>query len=231
MTHKLTLEKFQGPLDLLLQLIEQEKLSITEVALSKVTEQYFAYLAGLGEGRSEELADFLVTATKLVYLKSRHLLPYLYPPEEDDGPSLADQLKLYKQYLEAAKYVNILWQARRVAYGREEPPLKISGFVLPGNARIYDLRQAMFELLKRIKPLVPLPRLTMDRSVSVKQKIEFLFGLLQRLKQVSFNDILSKAANRTEAVVSFLAVLELIKQGKVSFHQDRAFEEMLIKRV
>src|SRR3989338_6596602 len=120
MAKEIKLEKFQGPLDLLLQLIEQDELNITEISLSNVTEQFFDYLNKLEESRSEELADFLVIATKLVYLKSKHLLPYLYP-EADEGPSLAEQLKLYKRYADASKEIGRLWEQGSIASGRIEP--------------------------------------------------------------------------------------------------------------
>src|SRR3989338_2895506 len=120
MSTDLKLEKFEGPLDLLLQLVDQEKLSITEIALSKITEQFFSYLDTLEKNRPEELADFLVVAARLIFLKSHNLLQYVNPQEEDAGPALADQLKLYKQYVKASKTINILWQAGKMAYGRIE---------------------------------------------------------------------------------------------------------------
>jgi len=230
MATNLVLEKFQGPLDLLLQLIEQEKLSITEVAVAGVTEQYFAYLSGLGEERSEELADFLVIATRLVYLKSKHLLPYLYP-EEDEGPSLADQLKLYKRYADASKEIGQLWERGNVAYGRVEPPLKAEGFILPANALAKDLHLSFVLLLERLKPIAPLPEVAIDRSVSVKQKIEAIYAALKKLRQISFKNLVQNAENRTEVIVSFLAILELVKEEKVSILQTATFEDMMIKKV
>src|SRR3989339_1639297 len=107
MENKLKLDNFEGPLDLLLQLIEQEDLNITDIALSKITEQFFVHLDKMGKNRSEELADFLVIAAKLIFLKSKNLLPYLNP-EEDEGESLADQLKMYKRYVEASKNIDEL---------------------------------------------------------------------------------------------------------------------------
>lgn len=226
------LEKFQGPLELLLNLIEQEKLAITEVAVAQVTEQYFHYLAKLEENREDELADFLVIATKLVYLKSRYLLPYLYPVADDDGPGLAEQLKLYKRYAEASKVVKQLWAADRVAYGRTPPPLPPSGnFIAPPNAYSRDLRSSIVLLLQRLTPVNPLPQGGIDRSISVKQRIESICQALKTLKRLTFSELLSTTENRTEVIVSFLALLELVKQEKIAIHQDEAFEEMIIKRV
>lgn len=226
----LKLEKFEGPLDLLLQLVDQEKLSITEIALAKVTEQFFSYLDKLEKNRPEELADFLVVAARLIYLKSHSLLQYAYPEEEDNGPGLADQLKLYKQYVEASKVVNGLWEANKIAYGRIEPPVKNKEFVLPANATTNNLYDSMLSLLKRLKPLEPLPKVAIDHSISIKQKIDSIRNLLKNGKEFSFKNLLSSAQNKTEVIVSFLAILELVKQQSIRFKQVNAFEDLLVTK-
>ncbi len=223
--NEIKLEKFQGPLDLLLQLIELEKLNITEVSLSQITEQFLNFLDKLENDRSEELADFLVIATKLVYLKSKTLLPYLYP-EEDEGPSLADQLKMYQQYILASKKINILWSQNRIAYGRIEPPVKNTEFVLPLNARTGDLLKSMEKLVSRLRPLNPLPKITIDRAVSVKQKIESIWNTLKQHKKLNFTDLIAESENKTDVIVSFLALLELMRDHKAFINQDSAFGNM-----
>src|SRR3989338_1878896 len=110
MKRELTLDQFSGPLDLLLSLLEESKLNISEVSLSSITEQYLTYLDTLEDNRAEELADFLVVGSRLLLLKSKMLLPQ-FAPEEDEGTSLEEQLRLYKVFLEASKGVNRLWQA------------------------------------------------------------------------------------------------------------------------
>jgi len=225
MTSEVKLEKFQGPLDLLLQLIELEKLNITEISLSQITEQYLGYLDKMESNRSEELADFLVIATKLVYMKSRTLLPFLYP-EEEEGPTLADQLKMYQQYIEASRKLNIFWNQNRIAYGRVEPPVKSLEFVLPLNGRADDLFVAMQKLVFRLRPLNPLPRITIDRAMSVKQKIESIWNVLKEHKKINFSDLISKAENKTDVIVSFLALLELMRDQKAFINQDSAFGNM-----
>lgn len=230
MPSEIKLEKFQGPLDLLLQLIEQEELKITEVALSEVTEQFLKYLDNLEDNRSEELADFLVIATKLVYLKSRTLLPFLYP-EEDEGPSLADQLKMYQQYIEASKKINTLWEAGRISYGRIEPPVKMKEFALPANGRVNDLYEAMVKLVNRLRPANPLPRVTIDRGISVKQRIDDIMGLLKQHKSFSFQHLLSDSKNKTDIIVSFLALLDLLKDQKLHIKQSGNFSEIKIKEI
>jgi segregation and condensation protein A len=223
----LNLEKFEGPLDLLLELIDGQKLSITEVSLTQVTEQYLNYLSKLEDYYPEELAQFLVVASRLVYLKSKMLLPYLYP-EEDEGPSLAEQLKLYKQFVEASKYINKLWQAEAVSYGRIEPPIKATGFIMPVNAEKDHLYSAFMTVLKRLKPLNPLPHMTIDRTLSVKQKIESLYQVLKAVKKLTFHELVGEAESRTEVIVSFLAILELVKQERASIQQELPFDTMSV---
>ena len=230
MSTDLKLEKFEGPLDLLLQLVDQEKLSITEIALAKVTEQFFSYLDKLEKNRPEELADFLVVAARLIYLKSHHLLQYAYPEEEESGPGLADQLKLYKQYVEASKVVNSLWEAGKIAYGRVEPPVKNKEFVLPVNAAAENLYNSIMFLLNRLKPMEPLPKVTIDHSISVKQKIDTIRNLLKTGKEFSFKNLLSSAQNKTEVIVSFLAILELVKEKSIRFRQVNAFADLLVTK-
>lgn len=227
---EIKLEQFSGPLDLLLALIEQEKLNINDIALSKVTEQYFDYLNKLEERRPEELADFLVIATKLVYMKSKNLLPQL-AADEDDGPSLADQLRMYKRYIEASRDINRIWNKNVLGYGRLEPPIKAEGFALPVNAKTQDLKESFHSLLKRIKPVNPLPKVSIDRAISVKQKIESIFNLLKQYKKVSFARILAEAENKTEVIVSFLAILELVKFGNAAVSQSKTFADLEISKI
>jgi segregation and condensation protein A len=227
MTTSVALEKFQGPLDLLLQLIEKEELPIAEISIAEVTDQFVRYLDTLEEMFPEELADFLVIATKLLYLKSKTLLPYLYP-EEDEGPSLAEQLKLYKRYSEASKIIAKLWDNKKLSYGRVEKPVKIEEFVVPSNAQATDLQTSFINLLKRLKPVNPLPKLQIDSTVSIKERIVSIYEAVQKFRSLSFANLLSDASNKTEIIINFLALLELVKAQKIFINQREMFEDLNI---
>ncbi len=227
---EIKLEQFTGPLDLLLQLIGEQKLIITDIALSQVTEQYFDYLNKLEENRSEELADFLVIATKLVYLKSRQLLPQVVS-EAEEGPSLAEQLKMYKRYLDASKEIGKMWNYNLLGYGRLEPPVKPEGFVLPVNARLDDLKNSFLQIIKRLKPINLLPSATIDRAVTVKDKIEAIFNLLKKQRRINFRDLLANAESKTEVIVSFLALLELVKSGSAAVKQLNSFADLEVLKI
>lgn len=227
---EVNLEKFTGPLDLLLSLVEDQKMEITEISISQVTEQFFNYLNKLENEAPEELADFLVVATRLVYLKSKNLLPYLMP-EEDEGPDLANQLRLYKMFVEASVKVNEMWNEKKLSYGRFEPPALPKEFTPPQNSGLENLTNAYLNLLKRLKPSDPLPQVKIDRSVSVKRQIESIYNLLKTTKKVSFSEIIKTAGSRTEVIVNFLAILELLKAEKIFITQNNSFEDIEINKI
>ncbi|MEK7623634.1 MAG: ScpA family protein [Patescibacteria group bacterium] len=223
-------EKFSGPLDLLLSLIQEEKLTVSDIALSQVTEQFLRYLDNLEERRADELADFLVVAARLLLLKSRQLLPQ-FAPVEDEGPSLEDQLRLYKIFVDASKKFNRLWQSDEKSVFRIEPARKPLSFVPPTNVSLETLRSAMLQLVTRLTPQSPLPQTSIDKAVSLKQKIDQIRAILSRAREVNFHTLLSDAKNKTEVIVSFLAILELVKQKIVALKQGEGFGDILVERI
>lgn len=229
MTHIKT-GNFEGPYDLLLSLIADNKLDVTELALSEVTEQYLAYLDSLEEYNPGELADFLVVATKLLLLKSKHLLPQ-FEPEEEEGPSLEEQLKLYKKFVDASKKINALWLADAKGYFRIEPPRKSEGFVPPTNLNTGGMHAAMVQLVARLAPSKPLPKTHIDRAITMKQKIDQVRVLLKKRKTLFFSEVLESSTNKTEVIVGFLALLEMVKAKTIGLSQEEAFGDIRIERV
>ena len=224
------LQQFTGPLDLLLNLVGEQKVNISDVSLSTVTEQYLQYLEKLEEREPEEMADFLLIAARLLLLKSKKLLPQLMP-EEDEGPSLEDQLRLYQAFVEASKKLNKRWLSGVRSDFRVEPPRRPSEFVPPKNLSQTLLQEFFLKLLQRIKPLPELPQARMDKAVSVRDKIETIRALLQKAESVSFRDLLGKASNRSEIIASFLALLELVKAESVTLKQKGSFSDIMVERI
>lgn len=226
--YQIKLEKFEGPLGLLLQLIEKEELVITEISLSQVTEAYLAYLRESDEIPEEELVDFLVIAAKLLLIKSRSLLPGL--GTEEEGLSLVDQLKMYKEFVEAAKRIEEIIKKKHFAYFRVAP-LKPGGigFFPPRGLKISKMQRMFAEILEGIRPFLELPQATLEKSVSIKEKIKQIQDLLAQSPQVNFKQLLKNVKTRTEMVVSFLALLELMKQRSVAVRQEEIFEEIIIE--
>ncbi|MBI2444187.1 MAG: segregation/condensation protein A [Candidatus Magasanikbacteria bacterium] len=227
----LKLEQFQGPLELLLELIQTEQLKITELALAKVTEQFLIYLDTVAENRPEALADFLVVAARLVYLKSRALLPDLPPAEAEDGVGLVDQLKLYQQYAAASRLVARQWEQGAVAYGRSDARWSVAVWSPPLRLTLADLRASMQQLVGRLKPALVLPEVPIARGVSVKEKIFSLWEALRRRHPLRWSELFRGGQNRTEAIVSFLALLELVKERRVAINQPSAFAELTVEPV
>ncbi len=221
---------FAGPLDLLLSLIDEKKMEISEVSISSVTEGFLAHLDTLEETEAEELADFLVIAAKLLFLKSKNLL-LLQETEEDEGISLEDQLKLYREFVKASKSLNEKWMSGKIGYERIEPPRIPKEIPLPENLTVHEIQSAIERLLERIKPPKPLPETRIDRTVSLKETVARLRTLLDTAKKTSFKQWIPDSASRTEIIVGFLALLELVKQKEIDVKQSEAFSDIAIAKL
>ncbi|HVM90645.1 MAG TPA: ScpA family protein [Verrucomicrobiae bacterium] len=231
MAYEVRIESFQGPLDLLLQLIESEKLEITSVSLMQVTEPFVAHVRqNHGQIPPEELADFLVIAAKLVYLKSKAILPGLTDAELDEGPDLETQLRLYKAFVEASSKLAELEKLGHATYSRtyRAPKPEVS-FVPPSGVTADMLADIYRQAARRLEPLMALPKTSVERAITIEEKIEQLRSRVSRLMQSSFHRFLSESKDRYEMVVSFLALLELVKQRIVSVEQEEHFSDIRLK--
>lgn len=230
--HQINLEQFQGPLDLLLQLIEKNKLQITEISLAKVTDQYLDYINNSQNLAAEEVADFLLIASKLIYLKSKHLLPD-FVIEEEDGVDLEKQLKIYRQYYEASKIINKMFvDKKKISYMRTttyKPDLS-GEFVPPKNMTLEAMIRSFENVLSRIKRVVELPKVVMARAMSIREKISHIQDILRSAKNVSFRELIKDRGNKTEVIVSFLAMLELVKQREIIVIQESMFGDLHINK-
>ncbi|PIP29500.1 hypothetical protein COX27_01105 [Candidatus Kuenenbacteria bacterium CG23_combo_of_CG06-09_8_20_14_all_36_9] len=230
--YQVKLEKFEGPLDLLLQLIEQADLDITEVSIAKVVEQFMIYLEQVEEKNPEELADFLVVAAKLLLIKSRALLPNLSLGDEDDGLNLESQLKIYKKYYDASKIIEKILAEKKVLFTREKIPVDVEVIFNPPESLTGEKLQKIFlEILKEIEPIIRLPKKSMLRAISIKEKIENIRNRIFSALSLNFKDLVAESKNRTDVIITFLGVLELVKQRVVIVKQDSMFEEIIIEKL
>lgn len=229
MPFEITLEPFAGPLPLLLELIDQEKLVITDVALVQVAEAYLNYLE-THEVPADELADFLIVATKLLLLKSQAILPAA-EPEAEDASKLADQLRLYQMFAEAATKLAKQYGTKPL-FERARPAQDVKrSFVPPPDVTAESLHDAFENLLKRLEPFFALKQQSLERAVSVQQRMEEIRSALLVRSRFTFTEVLSEARSKVDAVVSFLALLELVKQRVVHAAQSDAFQDIMIRRV
>lgn len=232
MEYKVNIEKFEGPLDLLLQLIEKEELDVTQVSLANVTDQYIQYLKEIEEINPGELADFLVIAAKLLYIKSKILLPSLYIDEQDEGTDLENQLKIYKEYWEAAKKVQKMISKKRFIFFREKLVMAdIPAFNPPKSLNKEKMHKVFRQIIKDLAPPMKLKEHKISKKISIEEKINHIKKMIFERAVMSFGTLLENAKDKNEVIVSFLAMLELVKQRTVRVDQEDLFHEILIKKV
>jgi segregation and condensation protein A len=230
--YQVALPVFEGPLDLLLHLIEREELDITQVSLAQVTNQYLEYLAHLSERDPDSLADFLVVAAKLLLIKSRVLLPR--PPasisseEEDVGQDLIQQLIEYKRFKDAAGWLKQLDEQGLHSYIRLAGMPALDRVVDLGEVTLDDLLSAVRDVLA-VKPPEPSVNGTVAPvRISIADQIALIEKKTRRGRSVSFRRLLEGATSRTEVIVTLLALLEMVKQLRVTMHQDERFGDIQI---
>lgn len=238
--YAVTLPVFEGPLDLLLHLIEKEELDISEVSLVAVTDQYLQTLERLEEIQPGALADFLVVASRLLYIKSARLLPK--PPsradgeeEEESSDSLIRYLLEYRQFKRVAGDLRTREEAGLRAFGRTPGVVDLGAqYVRPldlGDLELAGLQAALRHVLRRMPVDPPQPKVH-PYTVTVAEQIEVVRRMVARQQaQVRFADLLGGRASRLEVLVTFLAVLELIKQRELHATQEATFGEILLTPV
>jgi len=229
------IDKFEGPLGLLLQLIEREEMDITQISLAKIADQYIEYIKSSKDIGPEELADFLVVAAKLLLIKSRALLPFLKGEAEEEVQEFEHQLKMYKEFLEAAKKIEVIIGKKRFSFAREfnRKAFLASAniFSPPKKLTAPDLQTVFSEIIRNIRPTETLEEKNLEQIVNIEDKILAIQEILFERIKVSFNHVLATAKNKTEIIVSFLALLELIKQRDVVVMQGDLFGEIEINKI
>ncbi|MBA2434504.1 MAG: segregation/condensation protein A [Verrucomicrobiota bacterium] len=232
--YKVRLEIFEGPLDLLLYLIKRDELEIFDISLERITQQYLVYLQAFKELNIDVAGEFVVMAANLIYLKSRSLLPVdQQPPEEDveeDDPrwDLIRQLIEYKKFKEAAGELQIreLEQERIFARIGDGSVPQVAPLHL-GEVGIFQLINAFQNVLKRLDSKEDL-REMFGENFTVSDKIERILQCMAGGKPIRFSDLFARMASRVEIVVTFLALLELIRLKQVRAIQADPFQEIEI---
>jgi segregation and condensation protein A len=231
-TYQIQLPVFEGPLDLLLHLVEREELDITTIALARVTDQYLAYLAELERRQAQDLAEFLVIAAKLLLIKSRALLPRppaLSPEEEDVGEDLVRQLQAYRRFKEIAKVLHERERDGLHSYVRVAPLPRLEPQIDTGGVSLNDLLIYVQEALDTL-PAPPVGEVVKPVTVTIDEQIARIEGQLTHRRQVCFREFLSEATTRVEIIVTLWAVLELVKQKRARVRQEELFGEIFIEQ-
>ena len=232
--YTITTPVYQGPLDLLLQLIERAELDITRLALSQVTDQFLAHIRKMPELSADEVSAFLVIAAKLIQIKSEALLPrppQRAPDEEDPGEALARQLIEYRRYKKIADFLSFRQENNVQTYLRLAPVPKMEGVVDLSDVSLQDLLQAARSVLQPFDHRSSLSSVVAPPPVTIREKIGLIATLLRQRGRSSFRSFLSGARSRLEIVITFLAMLELIKLRFVQVHQESTFGDIQVETI
>lgn len=230
---EITLPVFQGPLDLLLHLIERDDLDITAVSLVVVTDQYLTAIRTSEGFEPGALAEFVAVGAKLIYLKSKALLPR--PPQEegdafeddDIGRELVDLLREYKRFAEVAAVLEERQETGMRIYTRLAPPPPVPEGAGLQNVTVDRLRAIMLEVLNK-KPVAPRAPVVIQRDtvMTLSDRVMDFRERLQRRGKFSFRRAIMECRTRVEVVVSFLAILELLKAGIADAQQSNQWGDI-----
>ena len=234
--YKVKFEVFEGPLDLLLYLIKKEEVDIYEVNLTKLATQFIEHIEVMRMFDLEIAGEFLVMASTLMYIKSRELLPVdqqvvVEGEEEGEDPrwELIRQLVEYKKFKDAAAQLQRLEHDQENIFPRlpVKPAFETERLPLRAEASVFDLINAVSAILKRLNQREDLRDIFEDKW-TVSEKIEYLVATLVTRTRLKFSELFASATSRSEVVVTFLAMLELIRLKKIVAWQTDTFGEIEI---
>ena len=233
--YKVKLEIFEGPLDLLLYLIKQDEIDIYEISLERITSQYLEYLQAFKELNIDIAGEFIVMAANLIYMKSRSLLPVdQQAPDEDaaeDDPrwDLIRQLIEYKKFKEAAAELQVraLEQEQIFARSGASSGAALLAPLPLGEVGIFQLINALRTVIKRVEAREEL-REIFGEHFTVSEKIDSILRRVAGGVVLKFSELFAEMASRVEVVVTFLALLELIRLKQVRVTQANPFDEIEI---
>jgi segregation and condensation protein A len=221
---RVQLEIFEGPLDLLLHLIKKNEVSITDIPIATITEQYLATLELMQNLNLDVAGEFLVMAATLIHIKSRMLLP---PSEEadeeeegaDPRAELVRRLIEYTRFKDAAAQLEQREMLTRDVFARSAAPVEEAAFPGFREVSVFELLSALRRVLERL-PKDNVHEVTLDK-ITVREKMTLLLDTLRAQGQVLFEALFSEAKSRMEIIVTFLAMLELVKVRAVRIFQEQ----------
>ncbi|HWT82309.1 MAG TPA: segregation/condensation protein A [Candidatus Methylomirabilis sp.] len=233
MTYQVKLEMFEGPLDLLLHLIREHQLNILDIPMAKITEEYLRYLALMQELDLDVAGEFLLMAATLIHIKSKMLLP----PDEtvetetdeegDPRAALVDRLLEYKKFKEAAQTLSLLETEQALLRRRGAPAieLEVEG---PLSVSLFELLRAFRDVLRRAD--APAALEITPEELNVGQRILMLLDRLALESPIEFTGLFAGSRRRAEIIVTFLALLELLRRRLASARQAGPMAPIMIYR-
>jgi len=229
---KFTIEKFEGPLDLLLHLIKVNDLDIADINVSEITEQYLDYIRKMEELDLNVGSEYLVMASELTYIKSKTLLPCEAEEEEEENPreELINKLIEYQRYKELSETFKELELSRQDLFGKDPSYLnefKEDGIIIDENITLEDLIKAFANFNLRKEQDKPLSTTITKKEYSVSERSHEIMKKLKEKKKLNFTDLF-EIVNKEYIVVTFLSILDLARKGRLNIKQDKNLSEIVI---
>lgn len=222
-------EKFAGPLDLLLSLIEEKKLEIAEISIAKVTDDFLKHLGDIKQAQTGTLADFLVIAAKLLLIKSKSLLPSLELSleEQEDIQDLTKRLEIYKIFKEASLNIKKIFMEKE-CFSREFLFSQTPIFYPPKDLTMGDIYKSflkIWEEFQKINEETSVEKI--KKIVKIEEKIKHILSLINSGGAMGFNSVVSKA-EKIEIIITFLAILQMFKEKMITVDQESEFGEITL---
>lgn len=231
MSFKVEQEAFEGPFDLILELLKKKELDISKLSLASIAEDYLRFIEEK-EVETGVLADYLLVASKLIYMKTKELIPYLTLDEEEESiEELTRQLAEYQKFKDIQEQFLTMFQADGGSFSGARRKVRIEeDLPMPENVTFGEMTRSFERLLKRIAPFFKLSKTTVDRIKSVAERIEEIREMIVSRAKFTFREAVKTARSRGEVVVSFLAVLELVRDNSLKVRQDEK-NDIIIERL
>ena len=229
-----TIDNFDGPLDLLLHLIKEQDIDIYDIKIEDITKQYLDYIRHMKELNLEIASEYLVMASELIEMKSKMLLPKKKEKEDDDYEEdprelLIERLLAYKRYKEVTSEFKDLELTRKMVFTRE--PDNLNRYVKEDENSeelgVADLIDAFNNLLKRKELDRPIATKITKKELSVTEKVNKIKNILRNKKKINFEDIF-EVSTKEEVIISFLSVLEMVKKDEILLTQEGNFKNVVI---
>ncbi|MBT3356015.1 segregation/condensation protein A [bacterium] len=230
--YQIKTKDFEGPLNLLLVLFEKQKLDVTKVSLVQVADDYLAFIE---DGKSADLAnlsEFFLIASSLLLIKSRALLPLFEfsVEEEEEIKDLEDRLKEYQKFKQAAEKIESVYKLRRVCFSRN-PRIKLNINFISPEIDPENLGKLFVGVLSEIPTKKELAQQVMEEVVSLEEKMLHLKHSIEKRAKTAFEETVSGAKDKIEVIVTFLAMLEMIKQKTIIVSQKQLFGEIILQNM
>ncbi|MEK7184783.1 MAG: segregation/condensation protein A [Patescibacteria group bacterium] len=224
----ITTPVFVGPLDLLLSLIEKRKLFINDISLAKVTDDFILYIQNRKQMPIEESAHFILIASTLLLIKSKSLLPILTLTEEEESDihDLEIRLKIYKKIKEASVNINNLFGVNIIFQQSKQRTVQ-SVFSPDKNMNLLNISNTIKEIIRLLPKHEIIQKAIVRQVISLEEMIDSLTIRISRGLKIKFSEFSSEhKAEKVNVIVSFLAMLELVKQGMIHANQDKNFGDI-----